>query len=370
MTINNRILIDAREYPSSTGRYVRQLLQYLPVVDTDQTRRYTVLVKSADIAAAQDQLKHDGRFTIVASDHKEFTLAEQTGLLKQLYKLKPDLVHFTMTQQPALYRKKHVTTIHDLITLHFTNPDKNIITYKLKQQVYKWLVHHVARTSKQIITPTEFVKNDVQKFASIPADKITTTLEAADKINDPAQPLATLKNKQFIMYIGRPTPHKNLDRLVEAYKTLKAQHPNLYLVLAGKIDNNYQAIQKRTKSEHNIIFTDKISDAQLRWLYENCAAYVFPSLSEGFGLPGLEAMVHGAPVVSSNASCLPEVYGNAAHYFDPTDTQAMADAINEVLTNKDLRQSLVTAGHAQAAKFSWERMAKQTLQVYEQALKQ
>jgi len=111
-----------------------------------------------------------------------------------------------------------------------------------------------------------------------------------------------------------------------------------------------------------------VSEGELRWLYEHCAAYVFPSLSEGFGLPGLEAMQHGAPVVSSNATCLPEVYGDAAHYFDPLDVQAMADAINEVITDKDLRARLIAAGHTQAATYSWKRMAEQTLAVYKTAL--
>jgi glycosyltransferase involved in cell wall biosynthesis len=111
-----------------------------------------------------------------------------------------------------------------------------------------------------------------------------------------------------------------------------------------------------------------VSEGQLRWLYENCAAYVFPSLSEGFGLPGLEAMVHGAPVVSSNATCLPEVYGEAAHYFDPLDVDDIASKIGETLDNEALRSNLIKKGKEQAAKYSWRRTAEQTLEVYEKAL--
>jgi glycosyltransferase involved in cell wall biosynthesis len=142
-------------------------------------------------------------------------------------------------------------------------------------------------------------------------------------------------------------------------------------VLAGKKDGNYRRIEKQVQSEgvENIIFTDFVSEGQLRWLYENCAAYVFPSLSEGFGLPGLEAMIQGAPVVSSDATCLPEIYGEAAHYFDPHDIQAMTDAINEVLTDKPLRERLIKAGFRQVAKYSWQKTAEQTLAVYKAALK-
>src|SRR5204862_1951277 len=118
----------------------------------------------------------------------------------------------------------------------------------------------------------------------------------------------------------------------------------------------------------NGVFTGFLREGQLRWLYENCAAYVVPSLSEGFGLPGLEAMAHGAPVVSSNATCLPEIYGEAAQYFDPLSVEAITEAINEVLTRQDVRAALTSAGKERVKKFSWQRMAEQTLEVYDQAL--
>ncbi|HET7320853.1 MAG TPA: glycosyltransferase family 1 protein, partial [Candidatus Saccharimonadales bacterium] len=260
--------------------------------------------------------------------------------------------------------------VHDLTTARFTNPDKKRTLFWVKQQVYKWVVKRVAKKSKAIITPSQFVKDDLVAYAGINPDKVTVTYEAADHIADPPAPLPSLQNKQFIMYVGRPTPHKNLERLVDAFRLLKAQHPALHLVLAGKKDNNYRRMEAlaQQKSIENVEFTDFISDSGLRWLYENCDAYVFPSLSEGFGLPGLEAMVHGAPVASSNATCLPEIYGDAAHYFNPTDTQSMADAINEVLTDKNLRNDLVERGKTQAAKYSWQHMAEQTLAVYSRAL--
>jgi glycosyltransferase involved in cell wall biosynthesis len=168
------------------------------------------------------------------------------------------------------------------------------------------------------------------------------------------------------MYVGRPAPHKNLERLVEAFKILQTQHPTLKLVLAGKKDVHYEKIAKQNIP--GVLLTDFVTEGQLRWLYENCAAYVFPSMSEGFGLPGLEAMTHGAPVVSSNATCLPEIYGQAAHYFDPLDTADMAAKISEVLSDGALREKLTKTGKAQAAKYSWAKTAGQTLEVYEKVL--
>jgi glycosyltransferase involved in cell wall biosynthesis len=361
----SQIVIDARELRTSSGRYVERLLNYLGVVD--KVNQYQVLLKPADF----DEWTAGKNFEKIACPHKEFTFAEQLALKQQVRGLKADLVHFTFPQQPIWYSGRTVTTIHDLTTVRFNNPDKNPLVFKLKQQVYKYVIKRSVRKAAAVITPSQFVKDDLVEFAGIPAEKITVTYEAADPITQKSEALAELKDAQFIMYVGRPTPHKNLERLIEAFAQLKAQHPDLVLVLAGKKDNNYQRIEKGVQQQGiaNVYFTDFVSEGQLRWLYEHCAAYVFPSLSEGFGLPGLEAMQHGAPVVSSNATCLPEVYGEAAHYFDPRDTQAMADAINEVLTDKVLRQKLIEAGSEQVKKYSWQRMAEQTLAIYEQALK-
>lgn len=359
----SHILIDAREYATSTGRYISSLVHYLDRLESDHD--YTILLKPTDMDKAAFV---NPRFTKVACPYKEFTVQEQTGLLKQINSLNPDLVHFGKDHQPVLYRGKTITTMHDLTTTRFINPDKQPQVYAAKQLIYKWVVKRVARSSNAIITPTEYVKQDLIAYTGVDPAKITVTYESADVITDVPEPVASVAGKKFIMYIGRPTPHKNLPRLIEAFKSLKGQHPQLHLVLAGKLDANYRAIQQAEQNT-NIIFTDFVTEGQLRWLYEHCEAYVFPSLSEGFGLPGVEAMIHSAPVISSNATCLPEVYGDAAHYFDPLNVQAMADAINEVLTDKQLRERLITAGHAQAAKYSWKHMAEQTLALYNSVLK-
>ena len=361
----SHIVIDARELRTSSGRYVERLLHYLQVID--QVHSYSVLLKPRDMDGWQPT---NLNFTAVACPHKEFSLDEQLGLLRQVRGLKPDLVHFAFAQQPVFYRGPVVTTIHDLTTLRFANPDKNPLIFKLKQRVYAVVVKRAARKSAAVIVASQFVRDDLANFAGIKPDKITVTYEAADPITEPPEAMESLPGKQFIMYVGRPTPHKNLERLIEAFELLRAQHPDLLLVLAGKQDANYRRIEEDVQkaNKQGIRFTGFVSQGQLRWLYENCSAYVFPSLSEGFGLPGLEAMGSGAPVVSSNATCLPEIYGEAAQYFDPLDVQAMADAINEVLTDKNLRHKLIKNGRARAAQYSWKRLAEQTLTIYQNSL--
>lgn len=359
------IVIDARESGTSTGRYIDKLVEYLHELRPEHT--ITVLTKPSRVEYVKSIAP---RFRVVVSRYKEFTFAEQFGLYRQLKKLKPDLVHFGMTQQPILYRGKSVTTIHDLTTATFKNPAKNAAVFFVKQIVYRAVIRIAARKSVTVITPSEFVKDAVAKFARINSRQIIVTYEAADKISDKPCAVPELEHKQFFLYIGRPQPHKNLATLVNAYVSLRQKHPEVRLVFAGKKDVLYKRMEKdiRTRGIRNVVFTGFVSEGELRWLYEQAQAYVFPSLSEGFGLPGLEAMAHKTPVISSNASCLPEIYQDGAIYFNPHDTNALAETMARLLKNQKLRNNLVRKGEAVARQYSWKRMAQQTLDIYRGAL--
>jgi len=361
----SHIVIDARESGTSTGRYVDKMIEFLHMLQP--THHFTIITKPSRVDYIR---KVAPSFDVVETNVKEFTLAEQFQFKKEIEALKPDLVHFPMVQQPILYRGRVVTTMQDLTTIRFRNPVKNPVVFLAKQQIYKLINIRAAHKSWSLITPTDFVRHDVASYCHVPLEKITVTLEAADVMPAGSAPYAPVEGKPFIMYIGRPTPHKNLDRLIRAHQQLRQKYPDLLLVLAGKKDANYQLHEKTVQKNgyEGVIFTDFIPDDQFRWLLEHCEAYCFPSLSEGFGLPGLEAMLHGAPVVSSSATCLPEVYGDAAHYFNPYDISDMTHAIDDVLSSPELRKELIEKGYEQAKKYSWKRMAEQTLSVYEQTL--
>lgn len=361
-----RIVIDARESGTSTGRYVDKLIEYLPKHRPQD--EIIVLTKTPRTKFVRE-LAPD--FKVIESNFKEFGFGEQIGLLRQLNNLKPDLVHFGMTQQPVWYKGKTVTTIHDLTTIRFSNPAKNQALFKAKQAVYKWVVKKAAQKADCIITPSNYVKQDVAQYAKISPDKIFVTYEAADQITVAAQAVPRLEGKSFIMYVGRALPHKNLRRLVDAFIILKKDHPDLMLALAGKMDANYKRLEAYVTSKRmadSIVFTDAVSEGELKWLYMNTQAYVFPSLSEGFGLPPLEAMMHGAPVICSDATCLPEINGNAAHYFNPKSTYDMDAKIADVLNSAGLRAQLIQKGRIQAGRYSWKKMALQTLKIYDLAL--
>lgn len=362
----SHIVVDARELRQSTGRYVERLIHYLQKVDHEHD--YTILLKPKDMDSWQPT---NPRFKKLACPHKEFTFDEQIGFKKQLDDIHADLVHFASVQQPVWYRGKVVTTMQDLTTVRFRNPAKNYFVFTVKRWVYIWVNKRVARKSQHILTPTEFVKNDVAQFTHVSPDKITFTHEAVDTFDDPAMEMPDFAGKQFILSDGRPRPHKNVGRVIEAFALLHQTHPDLLLMLTGRRDASFARYQRQIDALglHNyVVQTDFIPDGQLKWAMQHAQAYIWSSLSEGFGLPPLEAMLYGAPVVSSNASCMPEVLGEAAHYFNPLDAKDMAAKISEVLDNPTLRRGLITKGKAQTKKYSWKRMAEQTLAVYKEVL--
>ncbi len=361
----SHIAIDARIINSSTGRYVERLLNYLQQID--QVNNYSILVLAKDKNYWQPTANN---FKVKIADFKNYSINEQFGFKQFLDQLSPDLVHFCMPQQPILYHGNHVTTFHDLTLLKTYNTDKNWLIYHFKQVIGKYVFKQVAKSSNQIIVPSNFTKNELLKLVNIPADKITITYEAADVYVDK---LTTYKHpfKQFILYVGQQRDYKNIRYLGDAHQKLLKKHPDLGLILVGKINDSAKINQQYFVENNykNIIFTDFIPDNQRDWLYTQATAYVFPSLMEGFGLPGLEAMGYGAPVISSDATCLPEVYGDAAYYFNPDDVNDIARAINDVLTDDKLRDDLIKKGYKQIKKYSWLRMAQQTHEIYIKALK-
>ena len=358
------IVIDARIINSSTGTYVERLLNYLQ--DLDTINKYTILVPIKD----KNYFKpHNKNFSIKTIDIPNYSFKEQTTFRKILNSLKPDLVHFCMPQQPIFYRGKKVTTFHDLTLLKTYPSDKNKLVFKFKQFVGRFVFKSVSKKSNKIIVPTEYTRADIIRTLNTNPNKIVVTYEAADKVKSGPKEYKHPFD-EYILYVGNQSDYKNIKRLGDAHQLLLKKYPKLGLILVGKLDK--AAINNRdyfeSKNYKNIKFTGFVSNEERDWLFENCQAYVFPSLSEGFGLPGLEAMNYNAPVISSDATCLPEVYGKAAHYFNPTLVNDIARAIDEVLSSKKLQRRLAALGQEQVKKYSWKKTAKETLAVYNEIL--
>jgi glycosyltransferase involved in cell wall biosynthesis len=372
-----RIVVDGRwiKY-SGIGRYVENLL--IEIIRQDSKNHYIILVRPGE----SDCLPlPKGRVEYVETDIVWYTPQEQIALPKLLDSLNPDLVHFTNFNVPLGYRKLYVVTVHDLTLLRFKNIRGGLLapfTYRLKDVVMRHVLKTAVKRSRVIFTPSEFVKQDIAKRYRVKEQKkLIVTHNAADKPH-PKQPVNlkrfNLKSTdKFLLYVGNAYPHKNLERLIVAYqKLIKDAAFGHKLVLAGRKDEFHLRLEKlvkKRKLQDHIIFTDYVTDEELAELYRRASLYVFPSLSEGFGIPGLEAMAWGLPVVSSNATCLPEIYGEAVEYFDPKNPQAIADVISSVLSSKQRQAELVKLGYTQVKKYSWAQSAGEIIKGYRQALK-
>jgi glycosyltransferase involved in cell wall biosynthesis len=368
MPKQKHIVIDARIRRASTGRPVARLLEHLQ--ELDNTHKYTIILEKGDDWApkAKNFSVTPTRFSIFS-----FNPINQLLFAWQLYQLKADLVHFTLTtQQPLFYFARQTTFTHDLTMLKFVRAGKLPgWLHKIRMWGYRLLLWSAHRRVKHVIVPTQYVADAVNKYHLFTNRKTTVALESSEpplsvKSIEPLNP-----PEKFIMYTGSAFPHKNLERLISAFTILKEHHPDIKLVLVGKKEYHSKQLQKWSKKQpfhEDIIFTGFIPDEELKWYYENARAYVFPSMSEGFGLPGLEAMVHGCPVVSSDATCLPEVHGDAAEYFDPYDIQDMASAIDRVISSEALRKKLTEKGYQNAKRFSWKTFANIHLEVFKNVL--
>lgn len=368
-----KIVIDARNIYTSTGRYAEKLLEYLQQID--HSNKYIVLLLKKDFDRWQPTALN---FTKMIADYPIYSLREQLQFTILLYRLRADLVHFTMPQQPVLYFGRHITTIHDLTLIDVINKRKfNALKsfYKntLKPLVFKIALRWFILTSAKIITPTNFVRKQLINRFGINKNKIIVTYEAADDLAVVASKPGFMKPEdKFIMYLGNAYPYKNVRRLIEAFGQLKSdgRYRKLKLVLVGKREFFYEELASQTADAgiEDVVFTDFVPDDEAAWLYRHTQAFITASLSEGFGLPGLEAMVYGAPVLSSNASCLPEVYGEAADYFNPYDAGDIAEAINKLLQDPQRLVELRAAGPHRLSQFSWRKLAEETLAVYKSAI--
>ncbi len=359
------IAIDARIISSGTGRYIERLLTHLEKLDSDHT--YSVLVRAKDKTYWTPTKDN---FKVVVADYADYSFAEQLGFYRFLKKLGPDLVHFCMPQQPLLYRGLSVTSILDLNLLRIESNDMNPHVLKVKKRIFSKLLRSVAKRSNQILTISNYSKHDLLDFVKINPDKVTVAYPAAEKFDSRPEVVDRYKSRQYIMYVGRAESYKNNRTMIKAHQRLLAKNPDLRLVIVGKKDKQRLDDMKWVKENDyaNVDFVGFMSDGQLAWLYQNCQAYVFPSFMEGFGLPPLEAMQYGAPVVSSDATCLPEVLGDAALYFNPLYEKDMSNKIQTVISDKKLREEMIAKGNKQVNKYSWKKMAEQTLEVYNKIL--
>lgn len=376
-----RIGIDARLYGlehAGLGRYVTRLVD--DILKLDKKNDFILFLKSTHA----NQFKNKKRVKVVTTNIPIYSLSEQTILPILFAKEKLDLLHVPHFNAPLLYPRKMILTIHDLIKHDSKGPattTRNQGLYLFKRFGYLTLMSLIAHRAVHILVPSNFVKEDITKRLGVPLKKITVTYEASSEtIKEIAltdEEKTNLLNKYhltqpFIVYTGSVYPHKNIDVLITAIsKHNQNKELDLQLAIICSRSVFYDRLKNKIIENHlesRIKLLGFVEDRDVSGLYSLALALVHPSKMEGFGLTGIEAMSVGLPVISSNASCLPEIYQDAALYFDPNDADDLVLCLDQIIKDHDLRQKLGQKGRLQAKKYSWHKMAKETIAVYKQLL--
>ncbi len=360
-----KIGIDARFYSlhGGLGRYVSELIRHLIALPNNHQWYFFVPRGTAmDALPANCQL--------IETDIPWYGWREQVQLPRLLNKYQLDLMHFPHFNIPLLYHRPFVVTIHDLILL--TQPDSAQATtlgplrYQLKRLAYRATLWKAVTAARAIIATSEHTKRDIQKFFPS-AKNITVTYQASCW---PVMPSTRERRRQFL-YVGNCYPHKNVGLLIRTFATFAQTHPEYRLIIGSHADAFFTSLMQTTAKEYPqapVTFLADPTDGQVQELYQTSELYVFPSRYEGFGLPGLEAMAAGLPVVCSDSSCLPEIYGQAACYFRSDSQADLLRILSELTASSDQRAELQAAGYAQVRRYSWQRLAVDTLAIYEKAL--
>jgi glycosyltransferase involved in cell wall biosynthesis len=369
-----RIAIDVRRLGEfGYGTYIRNLVRGLAGVDS--VNHYILI---AGKRTGPDLESLPPNFETVTYRRPEGRLLTEITYPLFLRHFEADVHHMPLAVVPLAMPRPYVVTIHDMGSLLFAQKrgvGDNLRLFRFRRGL---------RNADRVIAVSNATRRDVENLLRIPAGRIRTIYNAPDPIFCEAHSGAAAPDMQrildryhihypFLLYAGRTNPQKNIPRLVEAFAVIRgelAQHPlykDLRLIIIGDEISKYPSLRHAviaSRVEDVVRFLGFVPIETLRVFYQTAAAFVFPSLYEGFGLPPLEAMACGAPVVASGVSALPEVLGDAAVTVNPENVFDIARGVREVLLNRELRAALIRKGFEQVKRFSWRRTAEQALETY------
>jgi glycosyltransferase involved in cell wall biosynthesis len=335
--------------------------------------RYVLLCRPEDVELCQS---YGPRFEALVERARNYSVREQLSVPLALARAKVDLFHAPHYVVSPFTPCPYVVTIHDCIHLRFPQylPGRRARIYA------SVMMRSAARRARRVLTVSQASKDDIQHFLGVPEAKVEVIYNAIDAAiaQPPTEDDITRVCQRFqltspfILYAGNIKPHKNVDRLIEAYSVLRRRgYEQVKLLIIGDEISKYPNLRRmvhRFQLHQHVRFFGFVPEATLAVLYRRAAMFVFPSLCEGFGLPPLEAMAAGAPVITSRISSLPEVVGDAALLVDPMDAGAIADAMARLLDDVALRQDLIRRGHDRVRAFSWTRSVARVREVYGEAV--
>ena len=372
-----KIAIDARLYGlenAGLGRYIMNLVQELTRID--RKNKYLILLRKN----YYDTLTFPDNWKKIQADFRHYTLKEQLLLPLLLYRHWPDLVHFPHFNVPVLYLRRFVVTIHDLIMHKFEDEGTTTLPRRLHQIRrigYKISFSFAVMRASKIIVPSNEVKNEVYKYyPTINVDKIVCTYEGVtDKYKANIAPEKIVKkyglHKPYLVYFGNAYPHKNLPFLIKGLKELNKKGKKVYLLISTPRSVFAERLRKMIENnqmENCVNFPGFIPDEELSGILRDSLGFIYPSLLEGFGLQGLEALSSGTLVLASDIPVFREIYKNKVLYFDPQKTESLVYAIKKAVDmNQDERDVWIKQGKEFVKNYSWSKMAKETLGVYEKS---
>ncbi len=358
------------------GKHVERLLWELSLLTRTEKRTDTFVIfcepkNSAKIAALSPH------FETIEVSIPHYSLSEQFVYPRILQKARLDLMHFPHFNAPILYRGRSIVTIHDLILSFY--PGKSVSSW-LKEGAYRMTIRSIVERATAIITVSSHTKKDLVELMQTDDAKIRVIHNGVDAIFSEKVPIAAIEEvkkklgiqSSYLLYMGLHREHKNLGRLVRAFKLLIDGGYSGQLILAGKEDPRTGEAREAVRElglRSRVIFPWHLDFADTILLLQGAELYIMPSLYEGFGLPILEAMASGTPVVASKTTSLPEVGGPAARYFHPLRIDEIAKTITEVLKDPTIQAEMIEKWYAQARGFSWEKMGKETLALYQESLR-
>lgn len=372
-----RIAIDIRRMTEfGVGTYTRNTVRALGRLDHDN--QY-ILIGSPEKVAEIGPLPSN--FQTVELLHRDTTVKGYLECRAILRRYQCDLLHIPhLFWLPRQLSCPYVITVHDVLEHMYRTHDRS----HPRRMLHFYLTRQVLRGAARVFAVSKFTRSEIEKLFGIPGERIEVVYNAIDErflrghaSESDRQFLAERYRvtSPFLLYAGRISPQKNLVRIIEAFSALKAEldkegkFPDLKLIIIGDELSKHPDLRRtviRGGVQNDVRFMGFVPIEVLRIFYDAAKIFVFPSLYEGFGLPPLEAMAHGTPVVTSNTSSLPEVVDKAAVLVNPENVFEIMRALQRVLLDQPLREKLKQRGYEQGKKFSWEASVRQVLSVYEQ----
>ena len=369
-----RVGIDARlVYQTGVGVYIRNLVQYLSKMHVSDIE-FHIYARGKDIVMLRDRLsspQKDHSFVFHITQVPWHSFAEQIVFLFQLLRDNLDLMHFPYFSWPILYFRPFVTTVHDTILLTQATgkaTTKSPLVYWIKHFIFRFVLLQQVKRAISIIVPSHTVAHELANFYPQVKRKIEVIYEGVDQEfeNTDLVPNARLQDMSYFLYVGNCYPHKNVETLLQAFQELAKHHSDVHLCLVGPQNSFSENIRSwifKNELQRSVLLFHNVPSGELKWMYTHAKALVFPSKTEGFGLPIIEAAICGCPMILADIPVFHEVIGEQSHYFGLYDTEKLKKLMHLSLHETERRHYIMNP------QYSFKTMTEGILSVYNGALK-